>query len=569
MTRRLKVTLGVVAALVGILGVSNLRRPPIKDGGDLEPSPCLAGATIALHANPNQILLGQPSVVSWSVTLPAGCSSVHIYFDHNPVTASSSRNVSPSATRIYTLTVTDTRDGVHQETYASTSIQVTYPPRVIINPSTPDPVAVLLGALASSNEPQVVELCDVDLDLTGHNNVVLGELDTLIASPECARGPRRLGPRIYVTDPRAGPLFEVRGDRVRISGFRLEGPTSEVSSREDAEQGIRVWPFPGTTPIASIEISNMEIYHWAALGVSVTDNTEQAERGRLFNTREAVRIVDNYLHHNRHISLGYGAEVGGGGYALIARNVFDGNRHAIAGGRKNADAEDYPGYIARDNLVLPGGGLACSDFFLFALIGWRRNCWQTHQIDMHGNGNSWYSSSNWRCGVAGETIIIQRNTILYTEGTVIKIRGNPTDKAIVDGNVFKHKRDDAIVQYGACGAGDNITNPIDIRPNNVFGVDPTTELGKCDFYGDGQKDDFMATGVTWWARSPVTGQWRYLNTMPEKLSQLSLEYVDADAVCDVMHKRTSIRSTTTGPRTYSKSGTGPWTPVSPLVVAEP
>lgn len=106
--------------------------------------------------------------------------------------------------------------------------------------------------------------------------------------------------------------------------------------------------------------------------------------------------------------------------------------------------------------------------------------------------------------------------------------------------------------------GDNIRNPIDVRPNNVFGVDPTAELGSCDFFGDGQQDQFMATGVTWWARSPVTQQWRYLNTIKERLPQLQLGRVDGDVVCDIALR--TARPDVIPPRTYSKGGTGPWKP---------
>jgi hypothetical protein len=283
-----------------------------------------------------------------------------------------------------------------------------------------------------------------------------------------------------------------------------------------------------------------------------------AERGRLFNTNPgAVRIKGNFFHHNRHgAGEGYGVASTAGAYITIEQNVFDENRHAIAGGSRNDDALDYSGYTARDNLILAGGGKHCSEGWWWALTGWRFNCWQTHQIDMHGDQNEWYSSSNWLCGTAGETMIIERNTVLYTSGLAIKIRGNPADKAVVDGNVFKSgSRGDAIDQTGECGLLGDITNPIDVRPNNVFGVDPTTELGSCDFFGDGQQDQFMTTGVTWWAKSPVTGQWRYLNTMKERLPQLQLGRVDNDAVCDVALKppRPEMAS-----RTYSKSGTGPW-----------
>ena len=66
---------------------------------------------------------------------------------------------------------------------ASVSVEVRYPPRVVIDPSTHNPVAVLLGALESANPEQTVELCDVDLDLTGHPGITVGDNRSLIASP--------------------------------------------------------------------------------------------------------------------------------------------------------------------------------------------------------------------------------------------------------------------------------------------------------------------------------------------------------------------------------------------------
>jgi hypothetical protein len=182
--------------------------------------------------------------------------------------------------------------------------------------------------------------------------------------------------------------------------------------------------------------------------------------------------------------------------------------------------------------------------------------------DFCSHEDHWYSVNchNWQCGTAGETMISQRNTIFYDAGNAIKIRGNPADKAVVDGNVFKHnRRSDAIAQNGSCGYGDNITHPIQVRPNNRFGWHPTTEaeLPTCDFAGNGQQDRFMTTGVTWWAFSTVTNQWRYLNTMPEELSQLQLADVDGDRVCDVAPKTSRPEVM---PEKYSKSGTSPWLP---------
>jgi hypothetical protein len=452
--------------------------------------------------------------------------------------------------------------------------------RFVIDRSTRDPVHILIQRLEAENRvvngqriPIVVELCEVELDLTGQS-ITLGSSRSLIASPNCERSPANLGPRIFVTDNRtlSKPLFAIRGDNVRISGFRIEGPTPNIGAGSASlERGILISPFECSDissnciePIRNIEVSNMEIFHWSGAGVDIRDNTVHSERGRLFNaTESAVRIKNNFIHHNRHgDGNGYGVEVAGGAYALITQNVFDENRHAIAGGSSDGK-KDFSGYTARENLFLAGGGLHCSEHWIHAAAGWQLNCWHTHQIDMHGNksetflGITVYASC---CGTAGETILIERNTVLYDAGNAIKIRGNPADKAVVDGNVFRGSRGDAIAQNGNSYLfGDDITKPIEVRPNNVFGSNPMAALGSCDFFGyaNGQKDEFMATGNTWWAKSPVTGHWRYLNTMPERLTQVQLLDADNDGKCDVAlpPPRPEVP-----PRRYSKSGIGPWVP---------
>jgi len=539
-------------------------------GDDTEPSRCLTDSTIQVTANPSKVTYGQPSVVSWSVGLPNGCGAVHVRLNGEAVARSGSRTVSPPRSMTFFVTASETRSGRYAETTRSTLLEVDYPDRVIIDASTSDPIQVLVGALEAPNRivggkpiPIIVELCDVDLDLTGCS-LVVGSDRSLIASPDCARGPRSFGPRIFVTDTRglSKPLFVIRGDNILFSGFRLEGPTSGIGSGGDRlERAIKVFPFEAREPIRNIEISNMEIFHWSGAAIDIRDNTVLMERGRLFNTNEgAVRVKNNYIHHNRHDSgNGYGVEVASGAYALIEQNVFDENRHAIAGGSSDGKV-DYSGYTARDNLILSEGGLHCSDRWYWALTGWTNSwprCWRTHQIDMHGTKSTIFLGEKC-CGTAGETIIIERNTILYTKGWAIKIRGNPADKAVVDGNVFKHKSGDAIDQNGEPGFGDNISNPIDVRPNNVFGANPLDELASCDFVGDGKQDLFMATGVTWWAKSLYTCQWRYLNTMAERLPQLELVDIDNDGKCDVALRPPNP---TVPPRKYSKNGTGPWVPV--------
>jgi hypothetical protein len=466
----------------------------------------------------------------------------------------------------------------------------------------------------------VIELsCNLRLNLTGQGPILVDSDRSLTASAACARGPRtplERVPHIVVTDHRPDALFVIVGDKVVFSGFRLEGPIKEkeVPGGDDRlEKAIRIQPgeldspTESLGPIRSIEISNMEIFHWSGAGIEVMDNNKNRDRGRLFNTNEgAVTIKNNFIHDNRHdAGNGYGVAVRKGAYALIAQNVFDENRHAIAGGSSSDDKKDFSGYTARDNLILPGGGLHCSQSFGIL------NCWWTHQIDMHGTDSTTslgITTSEHCCGTAGETILIQRNTILYIgkgsdyglrgidflpdwvvqQGLAIKIRGNPADKAVVDGNIFKHgNRSDAIAQNGGvhkrCAvfgwpcygtAETPITKPIIVPPpppdpdlgladlpNNAFGVDPLSQLkpesDSCDFEGsrDGKRDLFMATGITWWAKSPVDGQWRYLNSMPERRPQLLLTDINGDGICDVA-ERPLIPAVPS--RRYSKSGTGPW-----------
>ncbi len=473
-------------------------------------------------------------------------------------------------------------------------------------------VALLLGVLNldNKNDQQIVEIC-ADIDLTGHTGIEIWDNRSLIAPPSCARSPRRLGPRVYVTDERGrNSLFDIHGDNVLVSGFRLEGPTDYIAKGNRKEKGIVVSPtvfapddIEKTTPlpiIRNVVISNMEIYHWSGVGVQVQDNVHRKDsRGRLVNTNPAgVRVTGCYFHHNRHgPGEGYGVNSTGGGYVTIERNVFDENRHAIAGGPKHKTFPDYSGYTARDNLILSGGGVhqletsardagfgglagaiiggiiggliggppgaaigaafgAGAGFAGVALAG-SYICWQTHQIDMHGT-KSTIRYGQACCGTAGETMIIERNTILYVNGNAIKIRGNPIDKVVVDANVFRHKTaDDAIAQNGDPGITNTPSKPITVEPTNTWDCgDLLADLGKGDFFGDGQLEDFMATGVTWWARSPITGHWRYLNTMKERLPQLQLIHVDGDAICDVAPKMRELAAAP--PEKYSKGGTTPW-----------
>jgi hypothetical protein len=586
----------ITLATCAPIGRSNsLSLPPTME--PIEPPKCLDDLEIHLTSNPSTIVYGESSVVSWSVDLPPNCVQISVRLNGRPVAKSGRQTVMPSHDTKYTVRVFFSLKGVPGEMApSSTQITVTYPAVVVIDDNTTDPVGALVGALQSTTN-QKVQLCNVDIDLTGYTNIVLGDNRSLIASPECERGPHSLGPRIFVTDERGSePLFLIHGDNVTISGFRLEGPTRDIGSGDDNKEfGIKIRPFDRETPVEGIEISNMEISYWSGVGVYVTDTQAENERGRLFKMSvDAIHLKNNYFHHNRHDSgEGYGVEITGGAYALIERNVFDLNRHAIAGGSrpKDKDNYDYSGYTARNNLILSGGGRHCLEGsgkgalagglvgglvggIVGGLLGGPIGagigaaigvgigagvgggvipiCWQTHQIDMHGDQNIWPTQHNWQCGIAGETIIIERNTILYNKGTAIKIRGNPKDKAIVDSNVFAQEENDAIYQSGDCGWFDtSVANPIEILPNNVFDFDAYGHYGVCDFDGDGIDDLFLATGNMWWYSSYGEFHWTYLSERSERLNQVRLGYFDDDLLCDVLME-------SNGEWVISSGGTGEW-----------
>lgn len=456
-----------------------------------------------------------------------------------------------------------------------------------INEATANPAAVLARAIRAGRN---VSLCKVDIDLSGVFDLELRAGQTLRARAGCERNGQSLGSRIHVTDPRRAhqPLFIVRDSGVVISGFRLQGPTPGIGAgNANKEFAIHVWPNPRATPyhagvsddssgqghlLRGVVISNMEISQWSGGAVRVDDSPEFYARGRLTSANvQGVTVRNSHIHHNRHYDgFGYGVTVGNGAFALVQANVFEQNRHAIAGDSASSN-NDYSGYTFVDNLVLPGGGLHCTE-------GALNLCWQTHQIDMHGTKSEKLLGDHC-CGIAGETMLIERNTVLYRggysphpqqpnppiweDGLAIKIRGVPEDRVVVDANVFAlASARDAIVQNPDGGHTDaqghwvpNIPRPIQITANNLWGVNPLATLGHCDFDGDGRIDDFMATGVTWWARSAATQQWRYLSTRTEGLSELVLGDFEGDGRCDVGKRpRTPGQAVTT----YSVGGTGPW-----------
>ena len=295
----------------------------------------------------------------------------------------------------------------------------------------------------------------------------------------------------------------------------------------------------------NVEIDNNELYGWSNAAVGVEDPFNRINP----DNYNAVWVHDNFIHHNQHRGrLGYGVVVGETAYALIERNVFDWNRHAIAG-----NGSDGSGYRAYQNLVLENGGYhdtynACdipwwlalsSPTAAAAVAAAQALCvlgispsytHYTHQFDMHGQDNcgmsGTFSDTVFNCGTAGHDMEIRDNAFVYTKGNAIKLRGTPQLQPygmFVLSNVFANSLDDAIEQ----------TETGLFTSENLEHINGMNELGACDFDGDGIDDPFLATGQTWWYYADGPGQWLYLNTSTTRRHQLTLDDFSGDGICDV------------------------------------
>ena len=535
-------------------GTGGPGEPPVPGEPPTDPdSDCNDRVTGNLGATPATIQSGQQSTLSWSVTIPPDCTALgEVTLSSRRVDLEGQLSVSPMADQPYHL-----RLGT--QTLATVTVRVELPSVVHINGNTAEWRRLLLQAVGTPNR-KVNLGPQVDMDMSGFWHIPIAEGVTLTSEslplfetmrtaaaldraivprfPSATipnRDARSLGPRLYTrTNSQRRALFETVGGQVRIRNFRLEGPQLGVAKGDGKlERGILV-NYRIDRPI---EISNMEFSGWGGTAIYVKADTSE-QRARPF---ENVWIHDNFFHHNQHEGGdGYGVEVKHNSHALIERNVFDFNRHAIAAG-----GEDGTGYLARLNLVLKGGGLhQC-----VAGI-----CFDTHQFDVHGTETCYLDGlfKPLSCGQAGEQFVMSRNAFQYTAHYAIKVRGNPTASALVSENVFAHSsQGQAVLQNGNKGVGDNITNPIQFS-GNQYGIDTYGRYGVCDFDGDGKDDLFQASGAQWWYMSGANMHWVFLQANTERLEQLGLGDFDGDRRCDVF----SVH----GGNFFGiyPSGTGPW-----------
>lgn len=213
----------------------------------------------------------------------------------------------------------------------------------------------LVNALRKARNGDFLYINDgAKIDLTGYKNLEVKAGVTLYGN----RGLNgSQGPLIYTDSHGVQSLFRVTGDNVKFFGIRIRGADGETffqnrnafdgkSEADKKKRSLELYRAnTHASPVSSgietnrrnLTIENCEIYQWTHTAVYLKRGAKDAE------------IINNYIHHNQRFGLGYGVLVDQA-EALIAGNIFDYNRHAVAStGRKGSK------YIVQHNIFKEGG----------------------------------------------------------------------------------------------------------------------------------------------------------------------------------------------------------------------
>lgn len=262
----------------------------------------------------------------------------------------------------------------------------------------------LLAALALAKKGQTVFIPgETEIDLTAR--IYIEEL--VLEIPEGVtlageRGNKGSPGALLTSDALKTPvMIRALGPDVRITGLRLKGPNPKRYAdhhKRSFKQGKGrdyFYKFPTsygvTTEHPRLEVDNCEISAFSHGGIYLMKGTGH-------------QVHHNFIHHCQYSGLGYGV-VHDQASSLIEYNLFDQNRHSIAG-------TGVPGcsYIARHNVQL--------------------DISSSHCFDMHGGRDREDGTE-----IAGTTIEVSNNTFRAPQ-TSVKIRGVPEDKCDVHHNWF-------------------------------------------------------------------------------------------------------------------------------------
>ena len=275
----------------------------------------------------------------------------------------------------------------------------------IIDPNSADVTvstrSELITALQNARAGQIIYVSDsAKIDMTGYNKIKIPAGVTLASG----RGrSNSLGALIYSNAIDTNPLFISAGEGVRLTGIRLQGPDPNRRTEQMLWLGAqgRYYDIPYSAGIWSsfshLTVDNCELSGWSHAAINLQTGSHENY------------IHHNFIHHNQRSGLGYGTMISTGADALIEANVYDWNRHSIAGVRGSPGAS----YEARYNLVLGNG-------FLWS-------------FDMHG-GNDISDATV----PAGGYVKIHHNTFMESSENAVRIRGIPTEGVWVYRNWALH-----------------------------------------------------------------------------------------------------------------------------------
>jgi len=203
------------------------------------------------------------------------------------------------------------------------------------------------------------------------------------------------------------PMIRALGPGVRITGIRLRGPNTkrylDHHERSLGEGGLGrpyYYKFPTSDSIETVhpalEVDNCEISGFSHAAIYLLDGDDH-------------QIHHNYIHHCQYQGLGYGV-CHNTSSSLIEYNLFDWNRHSIAGTGRPGNS-----YTARHNVEL---GVSLS-----------------HCFDMHGGRDRKDGTD-----IAGTSIEIYNNTFRAPQTPVV-VRGVPEEECTVHHNWFQKHSD--------------------------------------------------------------------------------------------------------------------------------
>jgi hypothetical protein len=263
----------------------------------------------------------------------------------------------------------------------------------------------LLEALSKAKAGQIVFIpAESEIDLTAR--IYIDQLVLEVPEGVTLAGNRGLDGSLgalLTSDALKSPvLIRAVGPDVRITGLRIRGPNPKRyldhhrrSFGPGGEGHSYYYKLPTSNGIATqhsrLEVDNCEISGFSHAGIDLATGTGH-------------HIHHNYIHHCQYQGLGYGV-CHNTAESLIEYNLFDWNRHSIAGtGRPGTS------YTARHNVEL---GVSLS-----------------HCFDMHGGRDRKDGTD-----IAGTSIEIYNNTF-RAEQTPVVIRGVPERKCDVHHNWF-------------------------------------------------------------------------------------------------------------------------------------